>query len=219
MKANTASIISQSGGIQAGSAREQSAPPLEVERDPYSPARSRPGLLLRLSRCKCLKSRPLLAFAALVAALVGSCSFVVPQHLKVRAPSVACAAAQKKKEYKVNEEIRANEVRVIGIVSDKLETGPARMEEANEIMSLRDALEIARSKGVDVILINEEPAWSFGSSGLSLQGHLPLRLSKGSGSLHRTARRKRTQATVEAAEVIRVPGDEHPGASPEEEEN
>ena len=43
MKANTASIISQSGGIQAGSAREQSAPPLEVERDPYSPARSRPG--------------------------------------------------------------------------------------------------------------------------------------------------------------------------------
>ncbi|CAE7775532.1 infC [Symbiodinium sp. CCMP2592] len=31
------------------------------------------------------------------------------------------------------------------------------MEEANEIMSLRDALEIARSKGVDVILINEEP--------------------------------------------------------------
>ena len=28
-------------------------------------------------------------------------------------------------------------------------------KEANAIMSLRDALEIARSKGVDVILINE----------------------------------------------------------------
>mmetsp|Transcript_39934 Transcript_39934/g.93471 ORF Transcript_39934/g.93471 Transcript_39934/m.93471 type:complete len:354 (-) Transcript_39934:239-1300(-) len=102
--------------------------------------------------------RPILAFAALVAALVGSCSFVVPQRLKVRAPSVACSAAQKKeKDYKLNEEISANEVRVIGIVSDKIETGPARMEEANEIMSLRDALEIARNKGVDVILINEEP--------------------------------------------------------------
>ncbi|CAE7500118.1 unnamed protein product, partial [Symbiodinium natans] len=48
-------------------------------------------------------------------------------------------------------------VRVVGIVSDKLETGASRMEEMNEVMSLRDAMEIARSKGVDVILINEDP--------------------------------------------------------------
>ena len=32
------------------------------------------------------------------------------------------------------------------------------MQEMNEIMSLREAMEVARSKGVDVILINEDEA-------------------------------------------------------------
>jgi len=57
-----------------------------------------------------------------------------------------------KKEYKVNEEIRANEVRVVGIAGGDR----GQIEETNEIMSFRAALDMARDKGVDVILINED---------------------------------------------------------------
>ncbi|CAE7502997.1 infC, partial [Symbiodinium pilosum] len=108
------------------------------------------------------RSRPLLMIGAVVAALIGSRSFVAPRQSQVRVPNVSRPARGldgriKQQEYKINEEIRANEVRVVGIVSDKLETGATRMEEMNEIMSLRDAMEIAQSKGVDVILINEDP--------------------------------------------------------------
>ena len=75
-----------------------------------------------------------------------------------------------KKEYKCNEEIRANEVRVVAIASGErgqLEDSERfwlhqvtdyvvrLFQDSNQIMSLQSALEIARDKGVDVILINE----------------------------------------------------------------
>ncbi|CAL1131460.1 unnamed protein product, partial [Cladocopium goreaui] len=57
-----------------------------------------------------------------------------------------------KKEYTVNEEIRANEVRVVGIASGER----GQMQETNQIMSISGALDMARELGVDVILINED---------------------------------------------------------------
>ncbi|CAE8617149.1 unnamed protein product, partial [Polarella glacialis] len=58
--------------------------------------------------------------------------------------------------YKINEQIRATEVRVVKVVSDDAETGGTRMEETNEVMTTRDALAIAREKGVDLIMIMED---------------------------------------------------------------
>lgn len=51
----------------------------------------------------------------------------------------------------MNRDIRATEVRVVGIVKEKV------IEETNEVMSFTMALEKAEEMGVDVILINEEP--------------------------------------------------------------
>ncbi|CAK8990432.1 unnamed protein product [Durusdinium trenchii] len=60
--------------------------------------------------------------------------------------------AAERKEYKINQEIRANEVRVVGISGGEY----GQIEDTNEIMSFNAALEKAENMGLDVILINED---------------------------------------------------------------
>lgn len=58
-------------------------------------------------------------------------------------------------DFTTNEEILATEVRVMAVVGDSVEGGPSQMQDWNEVMPTRDALAIARDKGVDLILVNE----------------------------------------------------------------
>ncbi|CAJ1384922.1 unnamed protein product [Effrenium voratum] len=100
----------------------------------------------------------------------------------IRQAELGLDGREQKSQYKINEEIRATEVRVTGIAdvegleqrraAEKMEQkdqkkkqkGPqekkkksgAVMEDMNEIMLLDQAMEIARNKGLDVILISED---------------------------------------------------------------
>lgn len=106
----------------------------------------------------------LAAAAGLGAALCSACSFLLagpgrPAAATAplqRASALGLRAAKKddKPAPKINEQIRAVEVRLIAELSDDPEVG--EMKEKNEVLETREALRRAQERGLDLVLVNED---------------------------------------------------------------
>lgn len=95
----------------------------------------------------------LCAFVVLPSAVGFLCGRNLQQAIPLR--DVSRAAVKKSaaaKEYKTNEEIRCTEVRLIGEQSEESND----VEECNEIMATSDAMRRADSRGLDLVMINED---------------------------------------------------------------
>lgn len=78
-----------------------------------------------------------------------------PQARSLRRPAVGCRVKKEEKEYLINDDITASEVRVVARVMDDPGVKGDVMEDINEVMSTKDALAIARGGGLDLILVDE----------------------------------------------------------------
>jgi len=111
-------------------------------------------------------STPLIGgiFAVAAVAIFDACPSFVSTVLRssVSTPLVARGAArgmaEKKKapnvDFKINDEIRCSEVRLIAELSD--DPNEKEMKEMNEVLQTKDALSRASARGLDLIMINED---------------------------------------------------------------